>query len=214
MDLATGFNHTNTAEDQQEEQRAVPRYTSLIRAAKIVSAQGEFVCVIRDVSQEGVKLRTFHDLPMCKQIALELQNGECFELEKVSEDGREANFRFDGSVAVEQLIHESWAFPKRQLRLNLAMPLVLTTLTARHEAIAENLSQQGARVDCEAQFAIDQTVRIQGEQLPEIRAKVRWRRDHSYGLVFDNTFTLRDFSLLAATVQCPTLVLAEDRTAS
>ena len=32
------------------EERAAPRFTLLIRAAKLVAPQGQFVCVIRDVS--------------------------------------------------------------------------------------------------------------------------------------------------------------------
>ena len=66
------------------DQRGAPRFTSLIRAAKLVCGQGEFVCVIRDVSATGVSLRTFHKLPTDEAIALELQNGESYELERES----------------------------------------------------------------------------------------------------------------------------------
>jgi len=55
-------------------------------------------------------------------------------------------------------------------------------------------------------YAIDQTVRIEAAGLPEIRAKVRWRSGKQYGVVFDDTFTLQDLAVLAAQMQCPTLL--------
>lgn len=195
-----------TAAEAVPEQRAAQRYTSLIRAAKLVSSQGEFVCVIRDVSDIGISLRTFHDLPVGGDLALELQNGETFELNKVREDGRGTSFTFRVPVPVERLIRETGNYPKRQLRLNIAIPLTATTIAGCYDAITENISQQGCRLECDAAFAIDQNLRLAGDHFPEIRAKVRWRKDARYGLVFDNTFTLREFALLVAGLQSPSLL--------
>lgn len=206
MDFNAAFEQRDEPVADPADLRAAPRYTSLIRAAKLVSAQGEFVCVIRDVSATGISVRMFHDLPGCDAIALELQNGESYELNKIRAHGSEASFTFDQTIEVERLIHENWRFPKRQLRLNIAIPLIATTLAGRFEVITENLSQQGARFECEPLLAIDQPMRLEGSGLPEIRAKVRWRRDHHYGVVFDNTFSLRDFARVAARMQCPALV--------
>ena len=188
------------------DQRAAKRYTSLIRAAKLVSAHGEFVCVIRDVSSVGISLRMFHDVPEDETMGLELQNGDSFELRTVRNNGKEASFTFADQVEVERLIRENWNYPKRQLRLNLTIPLSVASLTGKSEAITSNLSQQGASIECDARFALDQTVRIHNKQMPELRAKVRWRKGNCYGLVFDNTFSLREFGILAAKMQCPALV--------
>ena len=43
----------------QVDQRAAQRFTLLIRNAKIVYPCGEFLCVIRDVSSTGVRIKTF-----------------------------------------------------------------------------------------------------------------------------------------------------------
>ena len=209
MDFTSGHVSEHLGSGTASDQRASPRYTSLIRAAKLVCEQGEFVCVIRDVSSTGVSLRTFHALPTDVAIALELQNGESFEMRQVRKNGFEASYRFMKPVPVERLIHENWNFPKRQLRLNLVMPLVVSTLTQRANATSLNISQQGARVECDSIFAIDQSVRVQNDFVPEIRCKVRWRRDANYGLAFDNFFPLREFALLAARVQCPLLLQDE-----
>lgn len=192
------------------EQRAAPRFTLLIRAAKLVSAQGEFVCVIRDVSETGVSVRLFHALPSCPAFELHMPGGSVYSVHPVWHRDNEAGFAFSRPVDVAQLINEAGEYPKRGLRLGLCFPVRVSTLTQSCEGVVENLSQQGARFECEALLAIDQTVRIEAPDvsgaLREVRAKVRWRRGKSYGVVFDDTFTLGDFARLAARLQAPALL--------
>ncbi|MEQ5787736.1 PilZ domain-containing protein [Erythrobacter sp. NFXS35] len=192
------------------ELRAAPRFTLLIRAAKLVSAQGEFVCVIRDVSETGVSVRLFHGLPSCKQFELHMPAGGAYLINRVWNRDNEAGFAFADSVDVAKLIHESAEYPKRGLRLGLCFPVKISTLTQTCEAVVENLSQQGARFECPALLAIDQTVRIEAPDasgaMREVRAKVRWRREQNYGVVFDDTFALGEFARLAARLQAPALL--------
>ncbi|TAD73164.1 MAG: PilZ domain-containing protein [Sphingomonadales bacterium] len=194
------------------EQRAAPRFTLLIRAAKLVSTQGEFVCVIRDVSGTGVSVRLFHALPGCKEYALHMPAGAVYEISRVWQRDNEAGFTFTQPVEVERLVNESSDYPKRGLRLGLCFPVTINMLAGRFDAMVENISQQGARLTCDRMLAIDQTLRLEmpdhGGKPREVRAKVRWRRDSQYGLVFDDTFTLGDFARLAALLQAPALLEA------
>lgn len=188
------------------DQRAAPRFTSLIRAAKLICGQGEFVCVVRDVSGAGVRVRCFHTVPSGDAMALQLQNGDIFEIHRVRGEGNEASFQFAIEVPKEKLVQEHSLFPRRPLRLNLAIPLSLRLASGQVPATTENLSQQGCRIEAAAPLALGQSAIIESQYLPGIRAKVRWRGDGSYGLVFDDTFTLSDFAVLAARLQCPALV--------
>lgn len=191
---------------EDEESRRAPRFRLLIRAAKLISSQGEFVCVLRDVSSTGASVKLFHALPDCKHMDLELQCGDCFGLERRWIKGREAGFEFIGPVDVDRLIAEASNYPRRALRLGLQFPAKLRSLNGTADAFVENISQQGARIECDQLFAIDQPLRIEGKGLREIRAKVRWRSGSQYGLVFDDTFTLQDLALVAAQMQCPQLL--------
>lgn len=206
MEYNSGPVMDDKAASTVSDQRGAPRFTSLIRAAKLVCGQGEFVCVIRDVSATGVSIRTFHRLPTDEALALELQNGETYELELVRADGFDASYRFDRPVEVERLIRENWDFPKRALRLNLMLPLTISSLSGKARGVTLNISQQGARIECDHIFAIGQRVTISTDFLPDIRCTVRWRKDANYGLVLEDTFSLRDFALAAAKVQCPLLL--------
>lgn len=192
------------------ESRAAPRFTLLIRAAKLVSAQGEFVYVIRDVSETGVSVRLFHALPSCQQFELHMPGGSVYLVDRRWNRDNEAGFAFGETADIAKLINESADYPKRGLRLGLCFPVKVRTLALTCEAVVENLSQQGARFECAALLAIDQTVRIEvpdgSGAMREVRAKVRWRRDQHYGVVFDDTFGLGEFARLAARLQAPALL--------
>lgn len=190
--------------------RAAPRLTLLIRAAKLVSAQGEFVRVIRDVSDLGVSVRLFHALPTGQHFELHMPAGAGYAITRVWQRGNEAGFTFNEPIEVTRMINESAEYPKRGLRLAVCFPIRLATLTQHCDAVVENLSQQGARIACDSLLAIDQMVRIEAPgvapDLRTVRAKIRWRRDSHYGVVFDDTFTLGDFARLVARLQAPALL--------
>jgi hypothetical protein len=42
--------------------------------------------------------------------------------------------------------------------------------------------------------------------MKEVRAKLRWRRDQTYGVVIDDKLSLEDFARFAARLQCTGLL--------
>ena len=198
---ATGAAATGTCED-----RAAPRFTLLIRAAKLITPRGEFIGVIRDVSESGISLRGFHALPGGAPLVLELQTGERHALEKVWDRHFEAGFRFLETVDIVRLIAEAGCYPKRQLRLNIGFPVELAMLGRRATAEVINISQQGARLSSNELLAIAQPLTIVSNVFPEVRARVRWRRDGQYGVAFDDTFSLSQLAQFACAMQCPALL--------
>lgn len=189
---------------EASEQRAAPRVTLLIRPAKIVTTDGEYICVVRDVSATGASVRMFHALPPCDKAVLYTEAGHALEVEQVWVNGSNAGFRFAEPVDVALLLADHGRYPKRKLRLDIELPAVVSLLDGEHDAVVRNLSQQGARIECGRRLAIEQVVRLRADDLPEVRAKVRWRRGNEYGLVFEDTFTLDKFAALAARLQAST----------
>jgi hypothetical protein len=192
------------------EQRAAVRCTPLIRTANITAASGEFLCVVSDISATGVSVRLFHPLPSDAALKLEMSNGDSLPLERVWEKDGRAGFRFASNVDLGRLINGRGKWPKRPIRLNLAIPVRLAGLTGRFEATIKNISLQGARIECADRLAIDQRLRLSSPVLPEIVTKVRWRKGNLYGLVFDNTFQFAD---LARTIARAQGIAAENRPA-
>jgi PilZ domain len=186
------------------------RYTLFIRAAKLVTSQGEFVCIVRDVSETGIMLRLFHAPPTGEPIELHMSNGRSFVLRQIWHKSNEAGYAFAQRIELSKFVEETGDFPKRGLRLNLMFPIEVRSLNGQHEAIVENISQQGAKLSCSGAYAIDQALRLECPeediQFGEVSAKVRWRREDAYGLVFENTLSLEEFAKLAARLQCPRLL--------
>jgi hypothetical protein len=183
------------------EQRTAARYTPLIRTAKLVGASGEYLCVVSDVSASGVSARLFHPLPRDKALCLEMPNGDQLPLETVWEREGKAGFRFACPVNLDRIVAGKSEWPKRPIRINLEMPVELSGLTGRFEAILRNISSQGAQVECESRLAIEQRLRVKGKWLPEVEAKVRWRHGQVYGLVFDSLIQFADLARIAGFVQ-------------
>lgn len=184
-----------------EDLRAAPRFTLLIRSAKLVADNCEYLCIIRDVSASGVRLRVFHAMPAQIQMTLELSSGERFLVERVWEREDHAGFRFSDPIDVHRFIAEASPYPKRALRLRMEFPAILTADKVSLPAQVHDFSRQGARIETNQLLAIGQQVKLQAKGLPEIIGNVCWRSTPAYGLVFQNTFTFEELAKIAVLFQ-------------
>jgi hypothetical protein len=181
------------------EQRNAARFTLLIRTAKLVSRSGQYLCVIRDVSSDGVKVRTFHQLPDGEDFTIELASGERQPVEKIWEDGWVYGFQFARPVPFERLLAEAPdGLRKRPVRLRLALALQLHAGGRPIDATFVDISQHGACIECAEHLAINQRLRLTSECLPELVGCVRWRRRPFYGLIFEQTFRFDELARLTA----------------
>jgi hypothetical protein len=184
------------------EQRQEPRFALLLRTAKLVSPQGEFLCIIRDVSEGGVRLRLFHLLPEgFGNGLLELGNGAQFGVERVWESKGEAGFRFTQVIDLESFMGEASPYPKRAIRLRMDVAAQIAFAGQQIPVRIHDLSRQGACIESEELLARGQVLRITGPHLPEIEATICWRRAPNYGLVFDRIMTMSDLAERAAAMQ-------------
>ena len=191
------------------DQRADKRFTLILRSGKLITAAGEFVCVLRDVSSGGLKVRLFHTLALDSACEIELSGGERYPLELAWQQGEEAGLQFsDGPVNIEQFLEEAGPFPKRAIRLNLRVgwPVRLHGNGAILPAVMCDLSQHGSAVLCGSRLPIGQLVEIEAEGLGTIEARVRWRRGQRYGLVFQQSFRLDALARIAHRLQTDNFV--------
>ncbi len=187
-----------------EEQRAAPRFTLLIRAAKlVVDETREFLCIIRDVSTQGVKVRLFTPLPdHYSTIVVEMSNGDRYPVDVIWQEGEFVGLRFMKDVNLESLLDESTgAFPKRQVRLRVQLDAILHSGGAAVSAAFWDISQRGAKIVCDKWLLMNELVRIETGVMPAIYAKVRWREHPHYGLLFEQTYQLDELAQIAAVLQ-------------
>lgn len=181
--------------------RSDMRLALLIRTAKLTCRFGEFLCIIRDVSQGGVKLRLFHALPEGVPLHLELANGDSFAIEHVWQKDDEAGFRFRESIDIKKFIAESGRHPKRPLRLQLTCPATVHFDGKVYDATIRDVSRQGARIETLAPLALEQKVVLSSGQLPELEGTVRWRRNPDFGLALQHIFSFRELATTVARMQ-------------
>ena len=184
--------------------RNASRLSLTLRAAKLVSPSGELLCILRDVSATGIKVRLFHPLPAIEEYALELGNGNQHLLEKVWERDGHAGFKFsEGPIDVAEMLDATPRFPRRQIRLRLDLPARLTFNEADQPALIRDISQQGALIETSQQMALGQQLRLEAAGLPAQIGKIRWRRKAAHGLVFEQAFKLDELARIVAAIHTP-----------
>lgn len=183
------------------DQRRAQRFTLLIRAAKVVTRDGEYLGVIRDASESGISMRIFHRMPDSDHMWLELQNGDRYGVSLVWQDEERAGFRFGSQADIKRIIESPSRFSKRPVRLNLTAPAEIEAMGRCEYATIQDISQQGAKVACSSSFAMDQRVKLRASGLREIFAKVRWRREGTCGLVFEETFQYGELARIVRDLQ-------------
>lgn len=186
-----------TSEHEHGDKRRAARVTLLIRAAKIAHPGGEFLCVVHNVSETGVRLRLFHPLPVRSDLVLELPNGDRHEIEWVWEEPGRAGFRFREPQDVARLVACPSVFPKRPVRVGANTGCNLTLVGRRYRGLLCNVSQHGAMVRVAEHLALAERLSLGIPGTREIVARVRWRRGERHGLSFEDTI---EYAELAAIV--------------
>jgi hypothetical protein len=159
------------------------------------------LCVVRDISATGARLRLFHEPPPERHVFLELSNGDRHVMECVWVADGHAGFRIAQPIDVNAFLVEPSPFPKRPIRLRIQRPAVLTVGGVRHPATLIDLSQKGARITADCHLAVSQQITLDIPGIGAIPAKVRWRGKDGYGLVLEQTFRLDELASFAFDLQ-------------
>lgn len=177
------------------EMRRAPRFTLMLRVAKLVIDGREQFCVIRDVSTTGLKVKLFGPLPQHAELALELANGDRHRAECVWTASDHAGLKFHEPIQLDQLLDEArGAGQRKHVRLRIALEGLLHSGGEVVPVAFHDISQQGAGIDSEKWLLINELIKIETAVLPPLYAKVRWRDHPRYGLIFEQTFQLEDLA--------------------
>ena len=180
------------------ERRTAPRFALLIQAAKIISGDGEFLCVVHDASTEGVRVRHFGHIPSDEQLTFELANGESFPVRRIRQDDEFIGLRFPEGVDLQRLVKLSKGeFPKRPMRVNTQLQGAVIDGAQFHCMVIRNISQHGLCIECREDLALDRLMQVETDTLAPTDVRVRWRIATIYGLVFEQEL---DCATMAAAI--------------
>ncbi len=173
----------------------------MLRSAKVVCASGEYVCLVRDVSQIGTSLSFLHDVPPEERMILALANGLTYPIERVWSGKRQAGYRFGAHILMEEFMHDSAPFELRPIRLEIAAPACLIDRRERATVQMLNISTHGAKIESASDHALHHLIGFQIEGVQQYLGELCWREETQYGLRFQHPLALQELADLALTRQ-------------
>lgn len=184
---------------------AVKRASPMLRSAKVVCLTGEYVCLVRDVSDTGVLLSYLHEVPGEARIILVLGNGQTYPIQRLWEGESQASYRFASAISVPEFLHERSPFALRPVRLSVAASARLVDGADAHAAQLVDLSTHGAKIDCAARLACDRRISFQAHGMAPRPATIIWSETTGNaarcGLQFSEPLTLRELAQASLRMQ-------------
>ncbi|MDE8652269.1 PilZ domain-containing protein [Novosphingobium album (ex Liu et al. 2023)] len=179
----------------QIDHRGAGRTVLLLRSAKLLTPAGQFLCLLRDVSAAGVRLRFLHAMPeFDNRVTLQTASQDQYALELVWQSQVEAGYRFSRPIDLEAFITERTPFEHRPIRVVVSSAVVLTIGETRIPARLRDVSREGARLDIESKLALGQRLKIVGRDWPETDATVCWRLHPEHGVSFQRSVELAELA--------------------
>lgn len=177
----------------------------MLRSAKVVCQSGEYVCLVRDVSETGVLLSYLHDVPVEPRIMLALGNGQTYPIQRIWSGNEQAGYRFGGDVSIAEFLHESAPFNVRPVRLAIKATARVIDGSRSHGAQLLDLSSHGAKFECPTAMGEGRMISFQMHamhpQLGQIVWHARDRHTVRYGLQFQHPLSLRELAQAALRMQ-------------
>ena len=183
------------------EARQSKRASLMLRRAKLVCQTGEYLCLIRDVSELGVGLGFLHQVPPEPRTLLQLANDLTYPVERVWTGQRQAGYRFGGEITVNEFLREQSPHSVRPLRLNMTGNVRLQDGRQMIDARLVDLSCEGAKISTKAEFAQGRLLSFDLEGLPTQLAQVRWSEDGRHGLKFQHPIETEELAQCALHLQ-------------
>ncbi|MEO1220045.1 MAG: PilZ domain-containing protein [Pseudomonadota bacterium] len=183
------------------EQRQSHRASLMLRRAKLVCQSGEYLTLIRDVSEKGIGLGFLHDIPPEPRTLLQLANGMTYPVERVWAQSRQAGYRFGCTITLDEFLREDGAHPVRPLRLKIEGKARIQDGRTAMEATLGDLSCEGAKIVCEDDLRTRGLISFELPGMTPQLATVRWNEDDHFGLQFQHPLSTEELAHCALTLQ-------------
>lgn len=177
------------------------RAAMVLRRAKLVCETGEYLCLIRDVSELGIGLGFLHDVPPEPRTLLQLANDLTYPVERVWTGQRQAGYRFGGEITLDDFLRERAPHTVRPLRLTIPGIVRLREGRKVMDARLVDLSCEGAKIASPAEFRIGSLMTFDLDGLPPQLAQIRWSEGGRHGIRFQQPVETEELALCAMHLQ-------------
>ena len=177
------------------------RASLMLRRAKLVCQSGEYLTLIRDVSENGIGLGFLHDVPPEKRTILQLANGMTYPVERMWAQSRQAGYRFGCTITLDEFLREETPHPVRPLRLNMDGIVRIQDGRAVMDAQLLDLSCEGAKIEAGDEIRTRGLISFELPGMSPRLAQVRWNVGEQYGLQFQHPLDTEELAQCAMRLQ-------------
>lgn len=174
-----------------QEDRTAERHLSLFRVGALKIDDRRELCVVRNISSDGLQMRVYSDVRPDAKVSIELKQGEPIAATVVwSKDGS-AGVKFDCPIAVDSVLsHAPDEFRPRMPRIEISQPVTLREGANVYRGRVLDISQGGVRVECDGVLPINGDIVVTLPGLVPVAAIAKWRGGRQYGLGFNRVLTV------------------------
>ena len=181
--------------------RAATRKSAMLRTAKVVCQTGEYVCLVRDLSELGIGLSFLHEAPTEPRIILQMTNGLTYPLERVWAGKKQAGYRFGSEISPDEFMHEESPFDSRPIRLEIAADARITDGRIITRVRLIDISRDGAKFESESTHPEGRLVSFEALGLPQRLGQIRWQNKKQFGMQFQHPLAIQELATMALRLQ-------------
>lgn len=180
------------------ERRRNARHATVLQIAKLSTDQCEELCILRDISSNGLRAEVYCPMNIGDEVSFELKTGRRVSGRVAWTDGKSIGVEFDVKIPVlAVLAHQTLdelGYKARQPRLRTDAP---ARLYIDDNAISVRLcdvSQAGTRISVDRILRLGARCEIALEGLGRRKAIIRWYRNGEAGVLFVQPMTYPEFA--------------------
>jgi hypothetical protein len=180
------------------DQRADARHRTVLQVAKLETARGDELCILRNVSAGGLEAVVYSDLAIGDAVRFELRTGRSMAGRVVWTNDSSIGVAFDRKVPIlSYLAHQAIEEMGRRVRsprVRIAEPGILRLPDGDILAGIVDASQAGMRIRTDRNLTAGRECQVVAEGLGVRGALVRWCRDGEAGLQLKQPLGFREFA--------------------
>lgn len=169
------------------ERREEPRHHTVRFTAKLIDEVGENLCLLRDISAEGMMANVYSDMHVDEQVLVEFPNGQRVRATLIWRHDDSAGFQFTKTIDIDRLLHrENDELPRRAPRIHFETLARIILEESSHLVRVQDISLGGAKLETGPVGLSGDHLRIQFDGLPIKSVCIRWVDEGHIGVKFDH----------------------------
>jgi hypothetical protein len=184
-----------TAQDDTDRRRHA-RSVRVMRVARLMAPglDTEGLGMVRDVSSGGMMIDAQFDIAIGQPISIALIDDHELTGTVVWQDGSLLGIGFAQPISVESILAKPAAEQDgrraRLPRFTISKPVELKTDAIRVEAVLHDISQRGAKLQCEGKFRVHTNLVLRTKTHRPVAGTIKWRASDMLGVEFHRLLPL------------------------